>query len=85
MTVTMTAKNQVTIPKKITDALGLEKGTMFRIEISKNAIELVPMELTEKEFSEAEYAKLEALAVKEQGKEKRVTKKFIDNLKKARG
>jgi len=36
MTVIMTAKNQITIPKKITSALGLEKGSMFKVEVSKN-------------------------------------------------
>lgn len=30
-----------------------------------------------------EYERLEALAAKEKGKEKQVTKKFIDNLKKS--
>lgn len=34
-----------------------------------------------KRFAE-QYAKLDALAAKEEGKEKRITKKFIDNLKK---
>ncbi|MBL7071435.1 MAG: hypothetical protein ISS26_04615 [Candidatus Omnitrophica bacterium] len=85
MTVIMTVKNQITIPKKITDALGLDKGSMFRVEISKNVIELIPLETKEKEFTEEEYVKLEALAMKEKGKEKRVTKKFISDLKKGRG
>ena len=81
MTVVMTAKNQITIPKKITDALGLEKGSMFEVEVSKEGIELIPMEIKEREFSNEEYAKLEALTTAEKGKEKRVTKKFIHNIK----
>lgn len=84
MTVVMTAKNQVTIPKKITNALGLRKGSMFEVEVSKEGIELIPLETKEREFTDEEYAKLEALAAKEKGKEKRVTKKFIDNLKKGK-
>ena len=85
MTITMTAKHQVTIPKKITDVLALKKGSMFNIVVSKNRIELIPLEIKEKVFTEGEYHKLEALAAREKGKEKRVTKRFIDNLKKGRG
>ena len=81
MTVIMTAKNQITIPKKITNILSLKKGSMFKIEVSKNGIELIPLETKEKVFTEVEYAKLEALAAKEKGKEKRATKRFIENLK----
>jgi AbrB family looped-hinge helix DNA binding protein len=78
----MTAKNQITIPKKITNALGLGKGSMFEIEVSRAWIELIPLETKEKQFTDEEYVKLETLAVKEKGKEKYVTKRFIDNLKK---
>jgi len=35
-------------------------------------------------FTEKEYAKLEALTAQEKGKEKRVTKRLINNLKKGR-
>jgi len=81
MTITMTAKNQITIPKKITNALGLGSGSMFEVAFSKDGIELIPLETKERHFTDEEYAKLETLAVKENGKEKRATKKFIDNLK----
>ncbi len=84
MTVTMTAKNQITIPKKITEALGLEKGSMFEVEVSRDGIELIPLETKERQFTDEEYVKLETLAAKEKGKEKRVTKKFINNLKKGK-
>jgi len=84
MTITMTAKHQVTIPKKITNALGLKKGCMFDVAVSKNGIMLVPLEVKEKVFTDDEYDKLETLTLKEKGKEKRVTKKFIDKLKKGR-
>ena len=81
MTVIMTAKNQITIPKKITEALGLEKGSMFEVEVSKDGIELIPLDTEKREFTSEEYAKLEALTTAEKGKEKRVTKKFIHNIK----
>lgn len=84
MTVVMTAKNQVTIPKKITNALGLGKGSMFEVEVSKEGIELIPLETKERKFTDEEYAKLEVLAAREKGKEKPVTKKLIDNLKKGK-
>ncbi len=84
MTVIMTAKHQVTIPKKITVALGLEEGSLFQVEISNNRIELIPLETTEKIFTEAEYTKIEALTAKEIGREKRVSRAFIDKLKKGR-
>lgn len=82
MTVTMKTKNQITIPKKITNVLGLGEGTMFRIGISGNRIELIPLEVSERVFTKAEYEKLELLAKKERGKEKKVTKKFIRDLEK---
>lgn len=84
MTVVMTAKNQITIPKKITNALGLGKGSMFKVEVSKSRIELIPLETKEREFTNEEYAKLEVLATQERGKEKRLTKKLINNLKKGK-
>ncbi len=84
MTIKMTAKHQVTIPKKIAEALGLKKGTMFDVVVFENRIELIPLEITEKVFTEDEYRKLEALSRKEKGEEKRVTKKFIDSLKKGK-
>ncbi len=85
MTITMTAKHQITIPKKITEVLGLKKGTMFDIAVSKNRIELILLETHEKVFTKEEYKKLNAIAIEERGKEKRVTKKFICNLKKSKG
>ncbi len=77
----MTAKNQITIPKKVTNALGLKSGAMFEVEFTKNGIELVPLEVARRSFTDAEYVKLELLTSREKGKEKKVTKKFIDRLK----
>ena len=79
----MKSKNQITIPKKITNVLGLEEGSMFKIVVSGSRIELVPLEVSERVFTKAEYAKLEALAKKEHGKEKKVTDKLIKKLEKA--
>ncbi len=44
MTITMTAKHQVTIPRKIADVLSLKKGTMFDVIVHRNRIELIPLE-----------------------------------------
>ena len=57
---------------------------MFNIVIADNKIELIPLETKEKVFTEAVYKKLDALSKEEEGKEKRVTKKFIADLKKKR-
>lgn len=84
MTITMTVKNQITIPKKITNALGLKKGSMFEVKVSRNRIELIPLEIKERHFTNEEYMKLETLSAKEKGKEKHVTKGFINNLKKGK-
>lgn len=84
MTITMTAKHQITIPKKVTEVLGLGKGSIFDIEIFRNKIELIPLETVEKVFTEQEYKKLDLISQKEKGEEKRVTKKYIENLKKGR-
>ena len=81
MTVTMTAKHQITIPKRIAAVLGLRKGSLFSVEVTESGIELVPLESKEKTFTREEYKKLEALTVEEKGQERRVTKKFINNLK----
>ncbi|MDP8262412.1 MAG: AbrB/MazE/SpoVT family DNA-binding domain-containing protein [Candidatus Ancaeobacter aquaticus] len=81
MTISMTAKHQITIPKKIADALDLRKGSMFEITIYKNKIELIPLEIKRKAFTKEVYKKLDILSAREKGKEKRVTKRFIENLK----
>ena len=84
MTVTMTAKHQITIPRKIADVLDLDKGAMFDVVVSRDRIELIPLETKEKVFRKEDYEKLEILSIKEKGKEKPATKRFIDNLKKGK-
>lgn len=83
MTITMTSKNQITLPKKIVDALDLDKGAMFDIRVTGNKIQLVPLEVSEKVFTDAEYAKMEELFQKEKGKAKKITKEFINSIGKA--
>ncbi|MBI4353550.1 MAG: AbrB/MazE/SpoVT family DNA-binding domain-containing protein [Candidatus Omnitrophica bacterium] len=81
MTIVMTAKHQLTIPKEIADILGLEKGSIFDVEVRRNRIELVPLEVTEKTFTPEQYRKLDLLCEREKGQEKEVTRTFIDGLK----
>ena len=81
MTITMTTKNQITLPKKIVTALHLHKGTLFDVKISANRIELVPLETKEREFTDEEYEKLERLCQNEKGSAKKVTKKFIESIR----
>ena len=77
----MTSRNQITIPKKIADAMNLKMGSIFDVRINRNKIEIIPLEFKEREFTDEEWKKIESLSVKEIGKEKKVTKEFIDNLK----
>ena len=82
MTVTLTTKNQLTLPRKIVNALRLHKGSLFDVRLSHNRIELIPLEIKEREFTDEEYGKLEKLYQKEKGSAKRVTKKFINSITK---
>ncbi len=84
MAITMTAKHQITIPKRIAEALGLRKGVLFDITVSRDKIELTPLETIKRVFTEEEYKKMDLLSREEKGKEMRLTKKFINNLKKGR-
>ena len=81
MTITMTSKNQVTLPKKIVDALRLHRGSLFDVKVNHNRIELVPLEVSEKEFTNEEYEKLEKLYQREKGSAKKITPKYIDSIK----
>ena len=80
MTVTMTEKHQITIPKKIADAMGLHKGSLFDVQIRKNRIELTPVEVKEKEFTEEDYRLMDALCEKEQHTAKRMTPAVIKRI-----
>lgn len=85
MTIMMTEKHQITIPKKIAEVLGLHRGSMFDVEVHRNRIELIPVETTKKAFTKDQYKKLEALSKAEQGLERRVARDYIEELKKGRG
>lgn len=81
MTITMTSKNQITLPKGIVDTLHLRKGSLFDIKVNHNRIELVPLDVQERQFSDEEYEKLERLYQKEKSSAKKVTKKYIESIK----
>jgi AbrB family looped-hinge helix DNA binding protein len=81
MTITMTSKNQVTIPKKIVDRFNLKRGAIFDIKIDMNKIELIPMELVEKSYTEYEYKRLEELYQQEKHTVKPMSKDLIKKLK----
>ncbi len=82
MTVMMTSKNQITIPKKITRELHLEEGALFDIQIKGNRLELIPLETIEKIFTDEEYTKMNELCARERHLAKPVTQAFIDSLTK---
>jgi AbrB family looped-hinge helix DNA binding protein len=84
MTITMTSKNQITLPKRIVDNLHLNKGALFDVKVNRNRIELIPLEVTEKTFTEEDFKRLDLL-VKEEKKKgaKKVTREFIDSITKA--
>ena len=84
MTITMTSKNQVTIPKKIVDRFHLKRGTIFDIKIDSNRIELIPMELVEKTYTEQEYKKLEELYQNDKTTIKPMGKDLLKKLKKGK-
>ena len=81
MTITMTTKNQITLPKRIVDALHLRKGSLFDVKVNNHHIELVPLETQERQFTDEEYEKLERLYQKEKGSAKKITKKYIESIK----
>lgn len=81
MTITMTSKNQITLPKRIVDALRLHRGSLFDVKVQSNRIELVPLEVQEREFSNEEYEKLERLYQKEKSSARKITKKYIESIK----
>jgi AbrB family looped-hinge helix DNA binding protein len=80
MTVTMSAKNQVTIPTRIAKAIGVGKGSMFEVRLKPGKIELVPVEVVEKVFSDDEYKKMDLLCKKERLSAKPVTEELIDSF-----
>ncbi|MBF0490828.1 MAG: AbrB/MazE/SpoVT family DNA-binding domain-containing protein [Candidatus Omnitrophica bacterium] len=84
MTITLTSKNQVTIPKKIVDRFHLKRGAIFDIKIENNRIELIPMELVEKTYTEDDYKKLEKIYQQEKQTIQPMSKDLIKKLKKGK-
>ena len=82
MTITMTSKNQITLPKKIVDALRLHQGSLFDVKVQSNRIELVPLEVSEKEFTAEDYKRLDRLVKKERKGAKKITQDYINNITK---
>ncbi len=84
MTITMSEKHQVTIPKNITLALDLKKGSLFKVRVNGTKIELIPVEVVEKKYTKQDYALLDKLTSEQQGKEKKITKAMITKMKKGK-
>ena len=82
MTIAMTTKNQVTLPKKIVDTLHLRRGSLFDVKVNRNRIELIPLEVTEKSFAEEDFRKLDKLVLHEKKKQtaQKVNRAFIDSI-----
>lgn len=82
MTTTMTTKNQITLPKKIVDALHLRQGSLFNVKVNHNHIELIPLEVNERVFSQEDLKKLDALVKneKKKGAAKKASSEFIANI-----
>ena len=84
MTITMTSKNQITLPKKIVDALRLHRGSLFDVNVKSNRIELVPLEVSEREFTNEDYKRLDKLVKKEKKNgATKVTQFYINNITKS--
>lgn len=83
MTITMTSKNQITLPKKIVDALRLHRGSLFDVKVQSNRIELVPLEVSAKEFTSEDYKRLDRLVKKERNSAKKITQDYINNITKS--
>ncbi|MBF0523448.1 MAG: hypothetical protein HQL24_10410, partial [Candidatus Omnitrophica bacterium] len=65
------------------DVLRLRKGSMFDVKVLRNRIELIPLEISEKSFSEEDFQALDGLVREEKKKGAgKVTKEFIKNITK---
>ena len=84
MTITMTSKNQITLPKRIVDALRLHRGSLFDVKVNNSRIELVPLEVTEKKFTAEDFKRLNKLVSKEKKKgAAKVTQDYINSITKS--
>lgn len=70
MTITkLKAKNQVTIPKEIAKRLNLKIDELFSVEVEKNYIKLIPVEI-EPRYTDEELNAIDRIVEKEKGKAK---------------
>lgn len=86
MTITrLKTKNQITLPKKIVKRLNLKPNELFQVDIEKNYIKLIPVELKPK-YTKKELKKIDEIVKKEKKRAKtfRVgpeASAYIKNLK----
>lgn len=84
MTITkLKAKNQLTIPKEIAKRMNLKVDELFSVEVEKNYIKLIPVEI-EPRYTDEELNDIERIVEKEKGKAKliRPGKEFSRYVKK---
>ncbi len=65
------AKNQITLPKNIVERLHLKKDEIFQVDIEKNFIKLIPVELKPK-YTEKDLAKIDKIVKKEKRRAKTI-------------
>ena len=82
MTIMMTGKNQITIPKQLVKNLGLSQGSLFDVRQKGNRLELIPLETVEKTFTDAEYAKMDEIFEREKHLAKPLTLAEIERMTK---
>lgn len=84
MTITkIKAKNQITIPKEIAKRLNLKVDELLCVEVEKNYIKLIPVEV-EPRYTEEELNVIDRIVEKEKGKARLVRpgKEFSRYIKK---
>jgi AbrB family looped-hinge helix DNA binding protein len=81
MVIKLTSKNQVTLPKAIVAKLHLRAGAYFQAVLEKNRIELIPVDIVEKKFSDEDFKKMDEITNKEWNQKKPLTKGYIDKIK----
>jgi len=70
MTITkLKAKNQLTIPSAIVKRLHLRVHELFAVDVEKNYIKLIPVEITPR-YSQEDLAAIDHIVAKEKGKAK---------------
>lgn len=84
MTITkLKSKNQLTIPNEIVKRLHLRPNELFAVDVEKNFIKLIPIEVHPR-YTAKELKAIDNIIEKEKGKEKvlRAGKEFTNYIKK---